>query len=160
MLRERKLNVSNRMTTEELKKLLAESTPGPWRYQENSDAYTHIVRAGIRWIVQFSQDTSGISEANARLTAAAPSLAAELIGLRERERWIPTSERLPDCAGPFLFVAEREVGVGMFFSTDPQDWGFSSELGCRYTPEEVTHWRELPCPPSETEKETTTPGKV
>lgn len=56
-------------------------TPGPWSYQEQSDAYTHIVREGDgspgggRFIVQFGQDTSGVAEANARLTAAAPDHA-------------------------------------------------------------------------------------
>lgn len=52
-------------------------TPGPWHYQEDSDAYTHIVRTGadrLRFLCQLSQDTSGESEANARLIAAAPVL--------------------------------------------------------------------------------------
>lgn len=48
-------------------------TPGPWSYQEDSDAYTHIVRGPTgQHVVQFRQDMSGVSEANARLTAAAP----------------------------------------------------------------------------------------
>ena len=49
-------------------------TAGEWRYQEQSDAYTHIVRAGDRFIVQFPQSGKETSEANARLTAAAPDL--------------------------------------------------------------------------------------
>jgi hypothetical protein len=50
-------------------------TPGPWRYQEESDAYTHIVRAGEHYFVcQLPQDTSGKAEANARLIAAAPDM--------------------------------------------------------------------------------------
>lgn len=52
----------------------ANYTPAPWRYQENSDAYTHIVRAGDRHLCSFAQDVSGEAEANARLTAAAPEL--------------------------------------------------------------------------------------
>lgn len=51
---------------------LAECTPGPWQYQEESDAYTHIVRGPHNYfITQLSQDTSGKSEANARLMALA-----------------------------------------------------------------------------------------
>jgi beta-phosphoglucomutase-like phosphatase (HAD superfamily) len=54
---------------------MSKHTPGPWHYQEKSDAYTHIVRAGERrFITQLSQDTSGEAEANARLMAAAPEL--------------------------------------------------------------------------------------
>lgn len=54
---------------------MSKHTPGPWRYQEASDVYTHIVRGPNNYFVcQFSQDTSGRSEADARLTAAAPEL--------------------------------------------------------------------------------------
>ncbi len=50
-------------------------TPGPWYYQEESDAYTHIVRGpGGYFIHQGPQFTSGESKANARLIAAAPDL--------------------------------------------------------------------------------------
>jgi hypothetical protein len=49
--------------------------PGPWHYQEESDAYTHIVRTeSNRLVVQLRQDTSGTEEANARLIATAPEL--------------------------------------------------------------------------------------
>lgn len=54
---------------------MGKHTPGPWFYQERSDAYTHIVRGdGNRFITQLAQDTSGEAEANARLIAAAPEL--------------------------------------------------------------------------------------
>ncbi|EKT4441781.1 hypothetical protein QEK83_002441 [Stenotrophomonas maltophilia] len=50
-------------------------TPGPWAYQEDSDAYTHIVRGpNNRFICQLAQTTSSEIEANARLIAAAPEL--------------------------------------------------------------------------------------
>lgn len=46
-------------------------TPTPWRYQEKSDAYTHIVRSGEnRFVCQFPQGTGGTSEASARHTIA------------------------------------------------------------------------------------------
>jgi hypothetical protein len=58
---------------------VAQHTPGPWWYQEKSDAYTHIVRTGEnRFLCQLAQDTSGEAEANARLIAAAPDLLAAL----------------------------------------------------------------------------------
>lgn len=42
--------------------------PTPWRYQENSDAYTHIIRGPAgEFICSTPQDSSGESEANARL---------------------------------------------------------------------------------------------
>lgn len=56
-------------------------TKGKWHYQEDSDAYTHIVRPDEKSgqiIAQLNQDTSGVTEANARLIACAPELLEEL----------------------------------------------------------------------------------
>ena len=50
---------------------MSEHTPTPWRYQEKSDAYTHIVRSGERFIFQLSQNTNGESEATARFIVKA-----------------------------------------------------------------------------------------
>lgn len=53
-----------------------------WHYQEESDAYTHIVRGPTNeHIVQLSQDTTGKAEARARLIAAAPDLLEALKGI-------------------------------------------------------------------------------
>ena len=61
---------------------MSKHTPGPWRYQEGSDPYTHIVRAGEtglgRFVVQCGQSRDGIEEANARLIAAAPEMLLAL----------------------------------------------------------------------------------
>lgn len=78
-------------------------TPGPWRYQERSDAYTHIVRAGEnRFLCQLAQDTSGEAEANARMIAAAPELLAAL----------------RTCAEALAFARDR---LGMCGEGDGQD---------------------------------------
>jgi len=68
---------------------MSKHTPGPWAYQEDSDAYTHIVRGpNNRFICQLNQSTSAEIEANARLIAAAPELLSALqvaeLALRER----------------------------------------------------------------------------
>lgn len=65
-------------------------TPGPWAYQEDSDAYTHIVRGpGNRFICQLAQTTSAEIEANARLIAAAPELLGALSrAVRETEQFL------------------------------------------------------------------------
>lgn len=47
----------------------------PWHYQEESDAYTHIVRdAQGGFVGSTPQSTSGEAEATAKLWAAAPEL--------------------------------------------------------------------------------------
>lgn len=64
----------------------AQFTPGPWFYQENSDAYTHIVRAACKpnlILVHLRQDTSGVTEANARLIASAPTMFDALAAARQ-----------------------------------------------------------------------------
>ncbi len=55
-------------------------TPGPWAYQENADPHTHIVRSvqPRHFICQLPKSSAGISEANARLIAAAPDMLALL----------------------------------------------------------------------------------
>lgn len=58
---------------------MSEHTALPWRYQEKSDAYTHIVRSGDRFILQLSQDTSGQAEATARFIVRAVNAHAALV---------------------------------------------------------------------------------
>lgn len=83
------------MKTDELEKLLAEATPGPWNARSPSipDYYGSIIGRGAvetGWPVVGDvclRTESGSSEANAHLIAMAPDLAADKIRLeRENER--------------------------------------------------------------------------
>jgi hypothetical protein len=59
---------------------MSAQTPGPWTYQERSDAYTHIVRGPNNSLIcQLGQSADPEFEANARLIAAAPQLLAALV---------------------------------------------------------------------------------
>ena len=58
-------------TKDKLRAAAEAATPGPWRYQERSDAYTHIVRAGESYFVCQLSQTGKQSEANARFMALA-----------------------------------------------------------------------------------------
>jgi hypothetical protein len=74
--------------TEKQKASKLNHTPGPWRYQEASDSYTHIIRydktdLSNLFLCQLSQDSSGVSEANARLIACAPEMIETLISIRK-----------------------------------------------------------------------------
>lgn len=62
------------------------ATAGPWTYQEQSDDYTHIVRApDRRFLCQLWQDKSSVSEANARHFAAFdPPTVLALIAVAKR----------------------------------------------------------------------------
>lgn len=67
---------------------------GPWAYQEESDAYTHIVRQGVHpnvhgWVCSAGQSSSKQTEDTARFIAAASpetilALCSELSAARER----------------------------------------------------------------------------
>ncbi|MCA8326236.1 hypothetical protein LGN29_39395 [Burkholderia cepacia] len=74
---------------EDLLKLEAAATPMPWRYQENSDVYTHIVRSDANpgMIVAYGpQSSSGQVEADARFIAAIRNAAPALLALRPVEQ--------------------------------------------------------------------------
>jgi hypothetical protein len=76
------------LNLDHLEALARAATPGPWAYQEESDAYTHIVRPTHtpgRIVRQYAQDTNGVVEANARFTAGAnPAAVLGLIALARR----------------------------------------------------------------------------
>jgi hypothetical protein len=94
--------------TDDIKALIeleAAATKGPWKYQENSDAYTHILRSASapgHYVVAFPQASKGKCEADARFVAAfrnslpalldtLTALQAENASLRldaERYRWL------------------------------------------------------------------------
>jgi hypothetical protein len=87
------------MTTDELKALLDGATPGPW--EAVLDVFWHVYVAdggdyagqcvgdmnesAAMWRSPSDEQPDDFAEANARLIAQAPALAAELIALRERE---------------------------------------------------------------------------
>lgn len=82
----------------------ANHTRGPWAYQEDSDAYTHIVRGpNNRFICQLNQTTSAEIEANARLIAAAPDMLSALRSSRD------VLARAIKAAAPDLFESDEDV---------------------------------------------------
>lgn len=74
------------LTTDAIREMRAAITQGEWHYQERSDAYTHIVRAGDRFMCQLAQDPTGQAEANTRFIAAAPEIVDFLLAEVERLR--------------------------------------------------------------------------
>jgi hypothetical protein len=78
------------MTDDELRKLLAEATRGPWGWKQDEDGVVQwrltpgvlLVEPGI---TDGTPAGDGIDCANACLIAAAPDLAAEVLRLRETE---------------------------------------------------------------------------
>ena len=74
-------------TTDELRGILADATPGPWRVESGDpvscgNRYFQIEDSMDAIMSNYGCFTGGSHEANARLIAAAPDLAAEVIRLR------------------------------------------------------------------------------
>ena len=71
------------MTDDELRKLLADATPGPWRDGQEGNVRVY----GPDGMAEHSGLIANVfkGRANARLIAAAPDLAAEVLRLRETE---------------------------------------------------------------------------
>lgn len=83
------------LTTEELREMLEKATPGPWVVDADND----VVADGSGWMVADLLVLDGRPSQqdinNARLIAAAPALAAEVLALRaENERLRGVLERV------------------------------------------------------------------
>lgn len=93
--------MTDRISTEELWKLLDEVTPGPWRK----------VFYGGPDDVGYTVDGVGYAfcDADANLIAAAPDLAAEVIRLREALEPLVKTDSLKDLSDEELIV-ERDAG--------------------------------------------------
>lgn len=111
--------VENERLWEELKDegigaRMDKTTPRPWKYQERSDAYTHIVRGpSNQFIVQFSQDTIGKSEANARLIIQAVNNFEPLVQALEaiRDYCIPGMNWTDEIGQALLKQADKALAA-------------------------------------------------
>ena len=77
-------------------------------------------------------------------------LTAENAALREKQRWIPVTERMPEI-GQKCLIANREIVVRGWLRPDGV-WktGVSSdELWSKFSLHTPTHWMPLPEPPKE-----------
>lgn len=75
------------MDSDAIRKLLDEATPGPWRLYEDKceeDEYRARIAGGIFILADLNGPNYAHQAPNARLIAAAPDLAAEVLRLRDR----------------------------------------------------------------------------
>lgn len=103
------------MTDEELQKLLAEATPGPWIHDEEDQGkygvnYSILRKDNILYDVA---EMVGY-EADARLIAAAPDLAREVLALR----------KVAETASAML----NHPGWGTVVCTDDRMWGDAEKI--------------------------------
>ena len=93
------------MTIEELKALLDKATRGPWKWVRDHSGLGGPWRLtpGVMWPSNSEATPGGdeIDRANASLIVLAPTLAAEVISLREREA------RLVEALRPFSAMASE-----------------------------------------------------
>lgn len=93
------------------------------------------------WFVK-ARDYKGLRETFDALDGEIDKLEAENAALKETQRWIPVSERLPETYKPVLTVDMSEatqVPVPAFYNPDTECWSthFKYDLW-------VTHWMPLP----------------
>jgi hypothetical protein len=125
--------------------LLVGTTPGPWttRLLPTPGGFTVETNreyAGDRWWIADMGDSGHIGteerEANAKLIAQAPSLAAENALLAEQVERL--REALRKCVSGFDDLVNDSHGVyGLHLKGDPSPWGELTEGG-RF--EEWTQW--------------------
>lgn len=72
----------------------------------------------------------------------------ELAELRERTRWVPVSERLPDQSHPWVLITNPITGISPA-SFDGVDFWYDDERAVLFDPYRPTHWMPLPEPPED-----------
>lgn len=89
--------MGERIPTDELRRLVDLTSPGPWQAEPMTGRGAWIAAADGNWAALSCGETDQLGERNARLIALAPTLAAEVLQLREALQ-------------PFAAVAERDIG--------------------------------------------------
>ena len=86
------------------------------------------------------------------LIKEALDMAIDALREQENRRWIPVTERLPECDGRYLCMAKSYERPGSFYHTiiDYDKYGF--KVGQIYI-DYVTHWMPLPEPPRRMQRE-------
>lgn len=80
-----------------------------------------------------------------RLTAELAQARAEIEAMRERERWVPVGERLPEKAGTYLWINKRNAIIVQSYDPKiPKAW--KKSLFDYYT-----HWTYFSWPEVESE---------
>ena len=104
-----------------------------------------VVEALRYMLAEVEEKLTSVEEENAQLKA-------EIDDLKEKNRWIPVSERQPESNRRVIFISlEGTVYCGMHQSSVPQ-WVAD---GCYFHSswyKFVTHWMPLPEPPQEVEE--------
>ena len=133
----------------ELQEIRAERT----KFKAERDVLNKRIITQAESIVQYQANEDRLAterdrqyEFNAGMIVKQAELEAELEQYRERERWIPVSERLPKAGDEVLILI-------MAIKGEPARTAADRHRGARgwYNWEDkyVTHWRPLPLPPEE-----------
>lgn len=134
------------LSTETLRRLLDEATPGPWQ------ALSEDLGAewGMNWsITRKINVTDDVAEwvgsgGNAALIALSPTLAHEVLRLREAQVWQPIETAPKDGEEVLVFFGVVAMEVA---SIKDGEWIVACEARpCFAKP---THWMPLPAPPPE-----------
>ena len=142
-------------TTEQLEKMLADATPGPWRVRINKRDSKDECDLSICGDIFVLADLNGPQyehqHPNAALIAAAPTITAELTAARrklEAVTWQPIATAPKDGTEFLGFVGASYQGGVVVIHWDKND-GFI-DWGADFW--EPTHWMPLPAPPAATQR--------
>jgi len=144
--------------------LAAKATPRPWRTWDSERGFIGIAnneavdlgtasRADDVCIISEEVNDHHNKEDAAYITAAAnnyPAALEEIARLREAQRWIPVSERLPE-PGEYVNVKSAAGYIDTLFHGYGDDNTWYNVAGWNYHPDSITHWMPLPEPPQEAE---------
>ena len=146
------------------REIAAKATPRPWVAEWNCEPRVKggTVKFYEGWAETPTLTGDTLSEVESQansdrlyMESAAnnyPGALAEIERLREAQRWIPVSERLPEI-GEFVLVRTVSGKMRVWHRVDDIfEPGWMDGLGVAYSLRRVTHWMPLPEPPQEDDK--------
>lgn len=131
------------------------ATPGEWKEEPNLGGVPCVIAPSQnRAIAELYRAHDGQSCVDADFIAHArqdiPALLAEVDRLREAQRWIPVSERLPELRKPILMCdQDGEITIGKYRDEILPYGGYENRfckkgVAFRFNENAVTHWMSLP----------------
>lgn len=134
----------NKKEVDELELFYRLATKGEWQHFDGS-VYDQKGSELLDGFVSGSGNAANDAQFTAKIHNAFPQLLARIRELEAQPpTWVSVAERLPEERGAYIVCNKRGTVSTEWYS--PMNQSFVVDAGI--SPDEVTHWQNLPSPPT------------